>query len=77
MARLVTEDLAVAYTGRPASTIRWWASQGLLTRHRQPRGFGKPITLYDLDELRSKWEDEHGTVHPGAAPSPVALPAAA
>lgn len=65
MPRLVPEDLAVAYTGRPATTIRRWAHEGRISRYGQGRG----RVRYDLLELHSAWQDDGGTVHPGRAPA--------
>jgi hypothetical protein len=70
---LVPEDVAATYTGRPPSTIRWWAHQGLITRH----GSGRGKVRYDLLELRSEWEDDDGVRHPGAAPEGPQQPLAA
>lgn len=61
---LVTEELAVVWTGRPASTIRRWAAEGRITRH----GKGRGNVRYDLAELNAKTENEDGTITPGAAP---------
>lgn len=66
---LVTEELAVIWTARPASTIRRWAHEGRITRH----GHGRGNVRYDLGELNAKTEDENGVVTPGRAP---AMPAA-
>lgn len=65
MPRLVPEDLAVAYTGRPATTIRRWAHEGRITRH----GRGRGQVRYDLLELHSAWQDENGVIHPGPTPA--------
>lgn len=64
---LVTEELAALWVGRPASTIRRWASEGRITRH----GHGRGNVRYNLAELNPKTEAEDGTVTPGLAP-PVA-----
>lgn len=70
---LVTEELAVIWTGRPASTIRRWATEGRIHRH----GHGRGNVRYDLAEMHPKTEDEFGNVIPGAAPEkPNALAAA-
>lgn len=61
---LVTEELAVVWTGRPASTIRRWATEGRITRH----GHGRGNVRYDLAELNAKTEDDSGNVTPGRAP---------
>lgn len=61
---LVTEELAVVWTGRPAGTIRRWAAEGRITRH----GHGRGNVRYDLAELNAKTEDEDGTVIPGRVP---------
>ncbi|MGW7001403.1 helix-turn-helix domain-containing protein [Streptomyces sp. NPDC054933] len=62
---LVTEELAVVWTGRPASTIRRWAAEGRITRH----GHGRGHVRYDLAELNAKLENEDGTITPGRAPA--------
>ncbi|MDJ0342267.1 DNA-binding protein [Streptomyces sp. H10-C2] len=62
---LVTEELAVIWTGRPASTIRRWACEGRITRH----GHGRGNVRYDLAELHAKTEDDNGNVIPGAVPA--------
>jgi len=62
---LITEDMAVAYTGRPAATIRRWAHEGRIHRYGQGRG----RVRYNLWELHSKTVDEwDDTVTPGATP---------
>lgn len=61
---LVTEEYAVIWTGRPASTIRRWASEGRITRH----GSGRGKVRYDIVEMYGKTEDEHGNVIPGRTP---------
>jgi hypothetical protein len=48
--QLVPEDLAAYWTGRPTNTIRRWAAEGRLTRHRDPRQRRNGV-LYDLAEL--------------------------
>lgn len=62
---LVTEELAAVWTGRPASTIRRWATEGRITRH----GRGRGNVRFDLAELNAKTEDENGNVIPGKAPA--------
>lgn len=61
---LVSEEYAVIWTGRPASTIRGWAHQGRITRH----GKGRGKVRYDLAELPSKTEDEFGNIVAGETP---------
>jgi hypothetical protein len=70
---LVSEEYAVVWTGRPASTIRRWAAEGRISRY----GKGRGRVRYDLAELHSKTEDEHGNVVPGVTPEmkPAALAA--
>jgi hypothetical protein len=70
---LVTEELAAVWTGRPASTIRRWASEGRITRH----GRGRGNVRYDLAELAAKTEGEDGAVIPGRAPDRMPVPVAA
>lgn len=70
---LVTEELAVVWTGRPASTLRRWRSEGRLTRH----GHGRGNVRYNLAELGAKSEAEDGTVTPGAVPPVLPLAAVA
>lgn len=70
---LVTEELAAIWTGRPASTIRRWASEGRITRH----GHGRGHVRYDLAEMHAKTEDDNGNTIPGEAPAkPTAMVAA-
>ena len=70
---LVTEELAVIWTGRPAGTIRRWAAEGRITRH----GHGRGNVRYDLAELHAKTEADDGAVIPGRAPAmPKSLAAA-
>ncbi|WP_327066881.1 DNA-binding protein [Kitasatospora sp. NBC_01302] len=64
MPRLVPEDLAVAYTGRPATTIRRWAHEGRISRY----GHGRGRVRYDLLELHSKTLDDDGIERSGATP---------
>lgn len=69
---LVSEQYAVIWTGRPASTIRRWAAEGRITRH----GHGRGNVRYDLAELNAKTEDDEGKVIPGKAPAmPTAIAA--
>lgn len=70
---LVTEELAVIWTGRPAGTIRRWAHEGRIARHGQGRG----NVRYDLGQLHAKTEDEDGNVTPGRAPDMPTAHAAA
>lgn len=70
---LVTEEYAVIWTGRPASTIRRWAAEGRITRY----GRGRGNVRYDLAELKSKTEDEFGNIVPGETPPMPAQLAAA
>ena len=52
---LIPEDLAAYVTGRPASTIRRWATEGRITRHPAPdRRNG---VLYDVFELPAARRD--------------------
>jgi hypothetical protein len=70
---IVTEELAVIWTGRPASTIRRWAAEGRITRH----GSGRGKVRYDLAEMAAKTENDDGTFTPGVAPGRRMLAAAA
>lgn len=70
MPRLVPEDVAVIYTGRPPTTIRRWAHEGRISRY----GKGRGKVRYDLLELPSEWEDADGVRHPGATPEKPAVP---
>jgi hypothetical protein len=68
MARLVTDQVAALYTGRPASRIRRWGLQGRITRYidESDRRGG---VRYDLEELRSATQDyADGPITPGATP---------
>lgn len=52
---LIPEDLAAYFTGRPAGTIRRWATEGRITRHPAPgRSNG---VLYDVFELPAARRD--------------------
>ena len=66
---LVPEADAAHFTGRPGSTIRRWAHEGLITRH----GHGRGQVKYNLYELHPRQPD--GT--PGAKPDKPARRAAA
>lgn len=68
---LVDEEYAVAYTRRPASTIRRWANEGRITRHRA-YGSRRNGVLYDLDELPRATQDEDSGEW--TLPSPPPLP---
>ena len=68
---IVTEEFAVIWTGRPASTIRRWACENRITRH----GRGRGKVRYDLAEMSPKKEDEFGNMTPGATPPKLAEPA--
>lgn len=61
---LVSEEYAVVWTGRPASTIRRWAAEGRITRY----GRGRGRVRFDLAQLPPKTEDEQGNIVPGATP---------
>ncbi|GAA4824332.1 DNA-binding protein [Streptomyces ziwulingensis] len=54
--QIVTEDLAAYWTGRPPATIRRWAAEGRLTRHRD-NGRRRNGVLYDLTELPAATRD--------------------
>lgn len=64
--RLVPEDLAVHWTGRPASTIRRWAMEGRISKY----GTGRGNVRYDVGELhpakRDEWTGE--VIETGATP---------
>lgn len=65
---LVPEDLAAYFVGRPASTIRRWATEGRITKHHEA-GERRNGVRYDLDELPAAQRDDEGAVVvPGAAP---------
>lgn len=65
---LVPEDLAAYWTGRPATTIRRWAAEGRLTRHRNPQR--RNGVLYDLAELPEAHRDTNtrDLIEPGPTP---------
>lgn len=67
--QLVTEDLAAYWTGRPPATIRRWAAEGRLTRHRDP-GRRRNGVLYDLAELpvAERDKDTRALITPADAP---------
>lgn len=67
--QLVTEDLAVYWTGRPANTIRRWAAEGRLTRHGD-RARRRNGVLYDLAELPEarRDADTRELIEPGPTP---------
>ncbi|MFF7147488.1 DNA-binding protein [Streptomyces griseoaurantiacus] len=66
--KLVPEDLAAYWTGRPATTIRRWAAEGRLTRHHNPQR--RNGVLYDLAELPEARRDEDtlALIEPGPTP---------
>ncbi|CAL9366716.1 helix-turn-helix domain-containing protein [Streptomyces sp. enrichment culture] len=66
--KLVPEDLAAYWTGRPATTIRRWAAEGRLTRHHNPQR--RNGVLYDLAELPEARRDETtlALLEPGPTP---------
>lgn len=70
--KLVPEDLAAYWTGRPASTIRRWAVEGRLTRHwdRSDRING---VRYDLDELPEATRDTDTLELLQRAPTPPVI----
>lgn len=72
---IVSEEYAVIWTGRPASTIRGWAHAGRITRY----GSGRGNVRYDLAEMFAKTTDEDGNVIPGRTPEKLAdrIPVAA
>lgn len=51
---LMDEEYAVAYTRRPASTLRRWASEGRIQRY----GSGRGKVRYRMDELPHATQDE-------------------
>jgi hypothetical protein len=67
--QLVPEDLAAYWTGRPATTIRRWAAEGRLTRHRDPARRRNGV-LYDLAELPEarRDSDTRKLIEPGSTP---------
>ncbi|MET9728431.1 DNA-binding protein [Streptomyces zaomyceticus] len=63
----LADDHAIAYyTGRPASTIRRWRSEGRIAQY----GSGRGKVLYDVHEfvpaVRDEWTDE--VIKPGGIP---------
>lgn len=79
--KLIGEDLAAYWTGRPASTIRRWGLEGRVTRH-EDQSRRKNGVLYDLDELpvAERDSDTMALTKPAKAPSVIKrapLPAAA
>lgn len=70
---LVTEELAVVWTGRTGSTIRRWACEGRISRH----GHGRGKVRYDLAEMAAKTEGPNGEIIPGAVPDRMQVPVAA
>ncbi len=66
--KLVPEDLAAYWTGRPAATIRRWAAEGRLTRHHNPQR--RNGVLYDLAELPEAERDKDTLqlIKPGSTP---------
>jgi hypothetical protein len=68
MPRLVTDQAAALYTGRPAARIRRWGLQGRITRYIDETSRRGGIR-YDLDELHSASQDyEGGPIIPGLTP---------
>lgn len=70
--QLVTEDLAAYWTGRPATTIRRWAAEGRLTKHRDPARRRNGV-LYDLAELPAaeRDPDTRELIAPGPTPDAI------
>ncbi|MFD4547269.1 DNA-binding protein [Streptomyces sp. NPDC058466] len=54
---LIPVDLAAHVAGRPEATIRRWAAEGRLTRHRD-RWRRKNGVLYDMDEIPEAERDK-------------------
>jgi hypothetical protein len=72
--KLVPEDLAAYWTGRPATTIRRWAAEGRLTRHHNPQR--RNGVLYDLAELPEAVRDEDTLALIESGPTPPVIDAA-
>lgn len=70
--QLVTEDLAAYWTGRPTATIRRWAAEGRLTKHRDPARRRNGV-LYDLAELPAakRDPDTRQLITPGPTPDVI------
>lgn len=70
--QLVTEDLAAYWTGRPQATIRRWAAEGRLTKHRDPARRRNGV-LYDLAELPAakRDPDTRELITPAKAPDVI------
>ncbi|MGW0905012.1 helix-turn-helix domain-containing protein [Streptomyces sp. NPDC002853] len=66
---LIPLDLAAHVAGRPAATIRRWASEGRLTRHHDYSRRRNGV-LYDIDEIPEAVRDKDTLrlIAPGATP---------
>lgn len=63
----VTEELVAHWTGRPASTIRRWGSEGRITRYEE-HGLRKNGVRYNLMEIDPATRDSDGNLTPTPAP---------
>lgn len=66
---LIPVDLAAHVAGHPEATIRRWACEGRLTRHRDSSR-RKNGVLYDIDEIPEAVRDKDTLklIAPGATP---------
>lgn len=66
---LIPVDLAAHVAGHPEATIRRWACEGRLTRHKDS-GRRKNGVLYDIDEIpeAARDKDTLKLIAPGATP---------
>lgn len=66
---LIPVDLAAHVAGHPEATIRRWACEGRLTRHKDSSR-RKNGVLYDIDEIPEAERDKDTLklIEPGATP---------
>jgi hypothetical protein len=72
---LIPVDLAAHVAGRPEATIRRWAAEGRLTRHRH-YGKRRNGVLYDMDEIPEAIRDKDTLELVEPAPTPPIIRAA-
>lgn len=71
---LIPVDLAAHVAGHPEATIRRWAGEGRITRHKDSAR-RKNGVLYDIDEIPEAKRDKDtlALIEPGATPPVIAM----